>query len=170
MPRNTTTTADDAWADPAWQVDSTLLACCGNIGHRHAPGCSAGARPSTGDDTPSFPPPAGAQEVSEWVDLEHGADGYRSIIGAHHIYDRDTYVQTTVVQNVDGGLEEACVRAQTDPWLNIDLPECHPDNELPPAAARRIAESYRQSAQRILALAAAFEAAADLAEKWGAGR
>ena len=119
---------------------------------------------------PAFPPPAGAVQVSEWVDLEHGADGYRSIIGAHHAHDRDTYVQATAVQNVSGCLEEACVRAQADTWLNVELPEMHPDDELPPAAARRIAESYRRFGQRLLGLAAAFEAAADLAEQWGAGQ
>lgn len=30
--------ADDAWADPAWQVDSTVYPCCMSIGG-HAPDC-----------------------------------------------------------------------------------------------------------------------------------
>ena len=32
--------ADDAWADRAWQVDSTTRQCCGSIGG-HAPDCKA---------------------------------------------------------------------------------------------------------------------------------
>lgn len=40
----TTFAADDAWADPAWQVNSTTQPCCGAIGERHTPNCQASWR------------------------------------------------------------------------------------------------------------------------------
>lgn len=52
---------DDAWADPAWQVDSTTRPCCGGIG-AHAGDCPSLAALA------AIPAPTDARHVEEWRD------------------------------------------------------------------------------------------------------
>lgn len=53
--------ADAAWADPAWQVDSTTLECCHGIGD-HTVECTTPAELAT------IPTPADAHHVESWRD------------------------------------------------------------------------------------------------------
>lgn len=70
----TNTAADAAWADPAWQVDSTTRTCCGGIG-RHTRDCAAPAHLET------IPAPADAQHVEDWIDWNDTGEYERHISG-----------------------------------------------------------------------------------------
>lgn len=113
---------------------------------------------------PDHPIPAGGH-ATEWVDLNHPGDGFRSVVSQGHVVDGEHFVQAHVVQeSSDGSLVEPCIRAQVDLWdMNVYN---HWDNMLTPEQARQQAAELRASAEKLTRLAVGFEAAADAIDGW----
>jgi hypothetical protein len=128
--------------------------------------------------TPSNPfydvavPPA-AVTISDWVDVDHPEDTYRSFSGQRRGFEHDEcasrgqYIEAFGLQNPDGTLEELAVRAELDVW---DVGGYHHiwDDALTPAEARKWAQRLVSDAHKILILADAFTQAADEVEGWAA--
>lgn len=66
--------ADAAWADPAWQVDSTIRHCCNGIGE-HTAECTVPA------DLAAVPVPTDAHHVESWRDDFGSGDYDRFFLG-----------------------------------------------------------------------------------------
>jgi hypothetical protein len=124
---------------------------------------------------PSVAEPVGAQEVSEWIDLDHPYEAHRLFRGPRRGVDRyyvgdspvgPNYVEAHGLQEFDGRLTDVCVRAQIDVW-DLGHHE-YWDDMLTPDEARSKASELRSQATNLTQLAEAFEAAADEVDGWAA--
>jgi hypothetical protein len=128
---------------------------------------------TTTDPFPNTSPPAGAAEISEWTDLDHPEDTYRTFSGPRRGFEHDecahrgNYVHAYGLQNPDGTLEELAVRAELDVW-DIGHYAAYWDTALSPEAARNWAHRLVADARKILILADAFMDAAAEVDGWAA--
>lgn len=119
--------ADETWADPAWQVDSTVHNCCNGIG-RHARGCTDVAAP------------AGAT-AEEWCDLDY-PQPYRAVRGDEHRVDNVALVYAYGIQYPDGRIDVDDDR----PTVRVDVLT---DEGLTSDQARQLATAITAAARTI---------------------
>lgn len=122
---------------------------------------------------PDIDPPAGAATVEEWDDLGSPDGAWRTIAGQRRGVDRyyigssavgPHYVEAHGIQEEDGRVTDACVRAEIYAW-NLNR---HEDwaTELSPEQARKKAAELRSTVAELTALADAFDSAASEVEGW----
>ncbi len=118
-------------------------------------------------------PPPGSEFVGDWDDLGSPDGAWRSITGLRRGIDRyyigsspvgPHFVEATGIQEADGRVVDACIRAEIDAW-NLNR---HDDwaTELSPADARSKAAELRAVIAELTVLAEAFDAAADEVDGW----
>lgn len=122
---------------------------------------------------PTFPLPPGVVEATEWCDLNHPADAFRSFTGQRrgvpgklvgNSPDGPHYVESAGSQDACGSLFDLAVHAQIDIW-NMNRHEDY-DTLLTAAEARSRAVELRADAAKLMCLAEAFEAAAAEVDQW----
>lgn len=118
---------------------------------------------TTTNPFPDVEAPAGAVEVTEWCDLEHPGDTFRTFNGGKR-GGGPNFVAAYGVQEPDGSISELCVRAEVRQFFI-----CHHeywDTILSAVEARAKADQLRQEASNLTRLAEAFELAADEVDGW----
>lgn len=125
----------------------------------------------TENQIPDVELPDGVADATEWQ--IHPDDTYRCIMGERRevgltYVDGSPvgphYVEAHAVQEADGSVVEACVRAQVNAW-NLNR-YADWDTMLTPEKAREQADSCRADAQTLLILAEAYSKAAADVERW----
>ena len=119
---------------------------------------------TTAISLPDIQPPAGAHEVTEWVDVGT-PDLHRTFSGPRREA-KGNYVEAYGLQNPDGSLDELAVRADIDVWQHRF--HQHWDNGLSPLEARRLADELDAAVGELSALASALRASANEVDGWAA--
>ncbi|CRZ14798.1 hypothetical protein [Mycolicibacterium neworleansense] len=105
-----TAAADPAWADPAWQLDSTTRTCCGGIGS-HTRDCTAP------EHLAAIPVPADAQHVEDWIDWNNTGDYERHMHGTRRAV-AGVEIRIAGFQQADGIINRHATVWATDTYLD----------------------------------------------------
>lgn len=116
-----------------------------------------------GNPFPNVATPSDVHEAQGWCDIGTSTGAWRSIHSQRLGIDRH-FVEAHGTQEQDGSVSEACVRAKIDAWGLNHFEDWDTMNT--PTQARAKAQILRGKAGVLMALADAFDVAADVAAAW----